>query len=120
MVWLRLLFFFFFFKAEDGKRVLVRSGGLGDVYKRQVHHCADVPAHRTRNITPPLDSRCVSRQRAVACVQASHVHPRLDERANHFGGIAGRAKGADDLRSAGHWSIAVSFTQLAPPAGAPG
>ena len=27
---------FFFFQAEDGIRVLVRSRGLGDVYKRQV------------------------------------------------------------------------------------
>ena len=30
-----LLIFFFFFQAEDGIRVLVRSRGLGDVYKRQ-------------------------------------------------------------------------------------
>ena len=30
-----LLFFFFFFQAEDGIRDLVRSRGLGDVYKRQ-------------------------------------------------------------------------------------
>ena len=27
--------FFFFFKAEDGIRELVRSRGLGEVYKRQ-------------------------------------------------------------------------------------
>ncbi len=26
---------FFFFQAEDGIRVLVRSRGIGDVYKRQ-------------------------------------------------------------------------------------
>ena len=40
---------FFFFQAEDGIRDLVRSRGLGDVYKRQVHkdgavidcHCLD-------------------------------------------------------------------------------
>ena len=40
----RLFFFFFFFlfatffffQAEDGIRDLVRSRGLGDVYKRQV------------------------------------------------------------------------------------
>ena len=31
-LWLRL----FFFQAEDGIRDLVRSRGLGDVYKRQV------------------------------------------------------------------------------------
>ena len=32
------LYFFccFFFQAEDGRRDLVRSRGLGDVYKRQV------------------------------------------------------------------------------------
>ena len=35
---MRLVFrcFFFFFQAEDGIRDLVRSRGLGDVYKRQV------------------------------------------------------------------------------------
>ena len=32
---LYFLFFFFFFQAEDGIRDLVRSRGLGDVYKRQ-------------------------------------------------------------------------------------
>src|SRR5665811_479668 len=31
-----LFFLFFFFQAEDGIRDLVRSRGLGDVYKRQV------------------------------------------------------------------------------------
>ena len=30
-----LFLFFFFFQAEDGIRDLVRSRGLGDVYKRQ-------------------------------------------------------------------------------------
>ena len=30
---------FFFVQAEDGIRVLVRSRGLGDVYKRQVEDC---------------------------------------------------------------------------------
>ena len=30
-----VLFFCFFFQAEDGIRDLVRSRGLGDVYKRQ-------------------------------------------------------------------------------------
>ena len=31
-----LCIFFFFFQAEDGIRFLVRSRGLGDVYKRQI------------------------------------------------------------------------------------
>eukprot|EP00656_Telonema_subtile_P014342 TRINITY_DN17336_c0_g1_i1.p1 TRINITY_DN17336_c0_g1~~TRINITY_DN17336_c0_g1_i1.p1 ORF type:complete len:885 (-),score=222.31 TRINITY_DN17336_c0_g1_i1:62-2716(-) len=35
------MFFFFFFQAEDGIRDLVRSRGLGDVYKRQSEHCRD-------------------------------------------------------------------------------
>jgi len=30
------VFVFFFFQAEDGIRDLVRSRGLGDVYKRQI------------------------------------------------------------------------------------
>ena len=34
------MFFFFFFQAEDGIRDLVRSRGLGDVYKRQVRDTA--------------------------------------------------------------------------------
>ena len=32
------VFVFFFFQAEDGIRDLVRSRGLGDVYKRQLVH----------------------------------------------------------------------------------
>ena len=35
-----LFFLFFFFQAEDGIRDLVRSRGLGDVYKRQALLCA--------------------------------------------------------------------------------
>ena len=33
---------FFFFQAEDGIRDLVRSRGLGDVYKRQARSCSIV------------------------------------------------------------------------------
>ena len=33
--------FFFFFQAEDGIRDLVRSRGLGDVYKRQAYDPSD-------------------------------------------------------------------------------
>ena len=40
------LFIFFFFQAEDGIRDLVRSRGLGDVYKRQpVARAARCGAH---------------------------------------------------------------------------
>ena len=34
-----VLWDFFFFQAEDGIRDLVRSRGLGDVYKRQISGC---------------------------------------------------------------------------------
>ena len=34
----------FFFQAEDGIRDLVRSRGLGDVYKRQARSGRDLPA----------------------------------------------------------------------------
>ena len=33
-----------FFQAEDGIRDLVRSRGLGDVYKRQIEECAPIAA----------------------------------------------------------------------------
>ena len=33
----------FFFQAEDGIRDLVRSRGLGDVYKRQIHLKVQAP-----------------------------------------------------------------------------
>ena len=39
-MWFRLLGVFFF-QAEDGIRDLVRSRGLGDVYKRQVHYISE-------------------------------------------------------------------------------
>ena len=42
-----VFFMFFVFQAEDGIRDLVRSRGLGDVYKRQVHMRASSDA---RNI----------------------------------------------------------------------
>ena len=35
MLYVVMLLIFFFFQAEDGIRDLVRSRGLGDVYKRQ-------------------------------------------------------------------------------------
>eukprot|EP00656_Telonema_subtile_P032740 TRINITY_DN3599_c0_g1_i2.p1 TRINITY_DN3599_c0_g1~~TRINITY_DN3599_c0_g1_i2.p1 ORF type:complete len:376 (+),score=36.67 TRINITY_DN3599_c0_g1_i2:15-1142(+) len=38
-----MCFFFFFFQAEDGIRDLVRSRGLGDVYKRQQHSFVAAP-----------------------------------------------------------------------------
>ena len=42
-----MVFFFFFFQAEDGIRDLVRSRGLGDVYKRQYETSALVKTQLT-------------------------------------------------------------------------
>ena len=36
------IIYFFFFQAEDGIRDLVRSRGLGDVYKRQVYYLQEM------------------------------------------------------------------------------
>ena len=52
----------FFFQAEDGIRDLVRSRGLGDVYKRQGHHA--VPAARRESGAAP----------AAAGAGAGHTH----------------------------------------------
>ena len=45
---------FFFCQAEDGIRDLVRSRGLGDVYKRQPQgrqpHAHDPPHHRRQHL----------------------------------------------------------------------
>mgnify|MGYP003381506808 CR=1 FL=1 len=43
---IQMLLVFFFFQAEDGIRDLVRSRGLGDVYKRQGRHPLDRPPLR--------------------------------------------------------------------------
>ena len=44
----------FFFQAEDGIRDLVRSRGLGDVYKRQRQPCRmpGLPAHKDAACSP--------------------------------------------------------------------
>ena len=44
--------FCFFFQAEDGIRDLVRSRGLGDVYKRQSQYPGDVggQVHHVRQV----------------------------------------------------------------------
>ena len=44
----------FFFQAEDGIRGLVRSRGLGDVYKRQGHPPGCAPRSPLPEIQPPL------------------------------------------------------------------
>ena len=49
----------FFFQAEDGIRDLVRSRGLGDVYKRQAGEvvCPDGPDRRRLSVLAAVDAR---------------------------------------------------------------
>ena len=66
-----LTFYFFFFQAEDGIRDLVRSRGLGDVYKRQVDggcqsmlavdaHSHELPAQQTATLSKAHHWECKS------------------------------------------------------------
>ena len=59
---------FFFFQAEDGIRDLVRSRGLGDVYKIQHHHrCVppDQPADPMLHLLVTRHGRLVGRRNRV-------------------------------------------------------
>ena len=49
-------FIVFFFQAEDGIRDLVRSRGLGDVYKRQYECRFDISDSRCRNNRSGIES----------------------------------------------------------------
>ena len=46
---------FFFFQAEDGIRDLVRSRGLGDVYKRQVYDKVEEHTNLTAEADPSVE-----------------------------------------------------------------
>ena len=51
-----MLYVLFFFQAEDGIRDLVRSRGLGDVYKRQGHHfCNAAQFGNLTRVRPVID-----------------------------------------------------------------
>ena len=58
------LFCFFLFQAEDGIRDLVRSRGLGDVYKRQLMACLVIrgmPLRRRARARAPWGRRASAR-----------------------------------------------------------
>ena len=52
-----MMWFIFFFQAEDGIRDLVRSRGLGDVYKRQLGAVLGQDAGPVRRRDALLDER---------------------------------------------------------------
>ena len=68
--------YFFFFQAEDGIRDLVRSRGLGDVYKRQVTNTANGCTANdaviiSQNITPPTAN--AGADKTLTCATTSFV-----------------------------------------------
>ena len=68
---------FFFFQAEDGIRDLVRSRGLGDVYKRQGNTSSRMPMRRaaiTFSRIPPTGSTCPV---SVSSPAVSYTHLTL-------------------------------------------
>ena len=50
-VFIFYIFIFFFFQAEDGRRSLVRSRGLGDVYKKHQQQLERPQQHKTTTAT---------------------------------------------------------------------
>ena len=71
---------FFFFQAEDGIRDLVRSRGLGDVYKRQDRTRADCFGHADVE----LHAGCTGLLEHVL-----NEHPERDVRDHSFGVVDG-------------------------------
>ena len=78
-IWIRrgylLQCLFFFFQAEDGIRDLVRSRGLGDVYKRQMEYPSRlVTVALPRHPEVRAHKRVYARlQRAMAPVSYTHL-----------------------------------------------
>ena len=73
---------FFFFQAEDGIRDLVRSRGLGDVYKRQGLGCASFMRWGALAQMPLLPAANVGVLALAAGLavgaEGHHVHLALD------------------------------------------
>ena len=72
----------FFFQAEDGIRYLVRSRGLGDVYKRQAPHplratslMGYAVAMAKKNTTPEQESLLGSVRRLTGQMAGSTLGP---------------------------------------------
>ena len=60
---------FFFFQAEDGIRDLVRSRGLGDVYKRQIYSSS--------RSTVMINGKLLAKGDKLGEWQVLAIHPEL-------------------------------------------
>ena len=74
--------FIFVFQAEDGIRDLVRSRGLGDVYKRQATHrvSATIPMRETTSPVFPTRRRVLTDSGAADRVAIPHPTTRRSPR----------------------------------------
>ena len=77
---------FFFFQAEDGIRDLVRSGGLGDVYKRQRQQCyidgqwLDARSGGSKPVTNPANGAVLGTVPFMGCLL--YTSDAADERSS--------------------------------------
>ena len=69
--------FFFFFQAEDGIRDLVRSRGLGDVYKRQDANFVKAAPHKAASHRPTHEAIDDAELIAVTWRPVSYTHLTL-------------------------------------------
>ena len=73
----------FLFQAEDGIRYLVRSRGLGDVYKRQARHVDLAEEHLAGvNVVRVLAGRDIHRLRAQEGICLLYTSDAADERSS--------------------------------------
>ena len=63
-----------FFQAEDGIRDLVRSRGLGDVYKRQVYTLRELRSRRWRGNDEETVLRQYAQRVVIVVLQLSLIH----------------------------------------------
>ena len=68
---------FFFFQAEDGIRYLVRSRGLGDVYKRQLILLPVVLSRSFRNVDTATLGTAAAAATGAAFIPVSYTHLTL-------------------------------------------
>ena len=72
-----LLVCFFCFQAEDGIRDLVRSRGLGDVYKRQMYAAAGKPDKALRLFNRAIEQEPQRSEHFFAKGPVSYTHLTL-------------------------------------------